>query len=73
MYYQSNINSYLSPDQDHFSFIKNQTGLTIKVLINTQAFIRIITFHGEGDGRLLEASVLKNYSCTTKNLSVCFL
>ena len=25
-----------------------------------RAFIRIITFHGEGDGRLLEARVLTN-------------
>ena len=32
--------------------------ITVKVLINFQAFIRIISFHGEGDGRLLEARVL---------------
>ena len=32
---------------------------TIKVLINAPAFIRIITFHGEGDGHLLEARVLQ--------------
>ena len=36
----------------------------VKVLINARAFIRIITFHGEGtgDGRLLEARVLTNYT-----------
>ena len=33
---------------------------TIKVLIDARTFIRIITFHGEGDGRLLEATVLTN-------------
>ena len=38
-----------------------------------RAFIRIITFHGEGDGRLLEASVFTNYTWTTKNPYVCFL
>ena len=27
----------------------------------TRAFIRIITFHEEGDGHLLEARVLTNY------------
>ena len=35
---------------------------TVKVLINARAFIRIITFHGEVDGRLLEARVLSNYT-----------
>ena len=33
---------------------------TVKVLRNARAFIRIITFHGDGDGRLLEARVLTN-------------
>ena len=32
----------------------NESLYTVKVLINARAFIRIITFHGEGDGRLLE-------------------
>ena len=32
----------------------------VKVLINTWALIRIITFHGEGNGHLLEARVLTN-------------
>ena len=36
--------------------------LAVKVLINAQAFIRIITFHGEDDGHLLEARVLTNYT-----------
>ena len=35
---------------------------TVKVLINARAFIRIITFHGEGDWHLLEARVLTNYT-----------
>ena len=35
---------------------------TVKVLIYARAFIRIITFHGEGDGHLLEARVLINYT-----------
>ena len=34
---------------------------TVKVLLNAQAFIRIITFHRERGGRLLETRVLKNY------------
>ena len=39
---------------------KNDNASTIKVLINARAFIsrgfiRIITFHGEGDGLLLQA------------------
>ena len=34
--------------------------ITVKVLINAQAFIRIINFHREGGGRLLEARVLTN-------------
>ena len=37
-----------------------QESCTVKVIINARAFIRIITFHGEGDGRLLEARVLTN-------------
>ena len=31
---------------------------TVKALINTQAFIRIITYHRERGGHLLEASQL---------------
>ena len=34
---------------------------TVKSLIEAWAFIRIITFSGEGSGRLLEAVVLANY------------
>ena len=34
---------------------------TVKSLIEARAFIRIITFSGEGGGRLLEAVVLANY------------
>ena len=34
---------------------------TVKSLIEAWAFIRIITFSGEGGGRLLEAVVLANY------------
>ena len=30
--------------------------ITVKALINAQAFIRIITYHRERGGRLLEAS-----------------
>ena len=33
---------------------------TVKVLINARAIIRIVTFHGEGDGPLFEARVLTN-------------
>ena len=32
---------------------------TVKILINARAFIRIITFHGEAGGRLLEAMVFE--------------
>ena len=32
--------------------------ITVKALINAQAFIRIITYHRERGGRLLEASQL---------------
>ena len=34
---------------------------TVKALLIARALIRIITFHGEGDGRLLEARALTNY------------
>ena len=43
-----------------FTFSAAKYHITVKGLINARAFIRIITFHGEGDGRLLEARVLTN-------------
>ena len=39
----------------------NTYPITVKSLIEARAFIRIITFSGEGGGRLLEAVVLANY------------
>ena len=41
--------------------VKTINRSTVKSLIEARAFIRIITFSGEGDGRLLEAVVLANY------------
>ena len=35
--------------------------LTIKILITTRAFIRIINFCKEGSGHLLEATVFENF------------
>ena len=39
---------------------------TVKSLIDAWAFIRIISFHGEGGGHLLEAIVFANYIWTPK-------
>ena len=41
-----------------------QTGIlasTVKALINARAFIRIITYHRDSGGRLLEATQLTKY------------
>ena len=51
-----------------FRTTENFFPITVKVLIYAQAFIRIITLHGEGNGRLLEARVLTNYTRITKIL-----
>ena len=42
--------------------------ITVKSLTEARAFIRIITFSGEGGGRLLEAVVLANYVLKPENI-----
>ena len=44
-----------------------------KVLINARAFIRIITFHEEGDGHLLEASSSYKLHDVNNQKSLCFV